>query len=70
MPFGSHPMTNTSTFYLARADECARAARDTKLENVRAQHLQSETVWRGMAARLLHGERLRAAAATQKDEML
>jgi hypothetical protein len=63
-------MTNNSVFYLARADECARAARDTKLENVRAQHLKSETVWRAMAARLLHGEELRAAAAIQKGEML
>jgi hypothetical protein len=60
-------MTNNSTFYLTRADECARAARDTKLENVRAQHLQSETVWRAMAARLLHGERLRTAAIAQKE---
>ena len=63
-------MTNTSAFYLARADECARAARDTKLENVRAQHLQSATVWRGMAARLLHGEQLRAVTAAQKDQTL
>jgi len=62
-------MTNTSIFYLARADESAREARDTSLDNVRVRHLRSETAWRAMAARLLHGERLRvAAAAAKKDE--
>ena len=62
-------MTNTSDFYLVRADACAQAARDTKLENVRAQHLQSETVWRAMAARLLQGEQLRVAAAAEKERI-
>ena len=62
-------MINTSTFYLARADESARAARDTSLDNVRARHLQSETAWRAKTGRLLHGERMRvAAAAAKKDE--
>jgi len=62
-------MTNTKEFYLTRAEACAQAARDTKLENVRAQHLQSESVWRAMVARLLHGEELRVAAATQKGQI-
>jgi hypothetical protein len=62
-------MTNTSQFYLARAAESAREARNTSLDNVRERHLKSETAWRAMAARLLHGERLRlAAAAAKKDE--
>jgi hypothetical protein len=62
-------MTNASAFHLARADESARAARDTSLDNVRARQLQFETVWCAMAARLLYGERLRvAAAAVKKDE--
>lgn len=64
-------MSNTSQFYLARAAESAREARNTSLDNVRARHLESEAVWRAMAARLLHGERLRLAAATvQKEEMV
>jgi hypothetical protein len=61
-------MTNTSAFYLARADESAREARNTSLDNVRERHLQSEAAWRTMAARLLHGERMRLAAAEAKKE--
>jgi len=61
-------LSNTSQFYLARAAESAREARTTSLDNVRARHLESEAVWRAMAARLLHGERLRLAAATAKKD--
>jgi hypothetical protein len=61
-------MINTSTFYLARADESAREARNTSLANVRERHLASESAWRAMAARLLHGERLRVASALLKEE--
>ena len=60
-------MTNTSDFYLVRAEASARAARETKLENVRARHLQSEKVWRAMAARLMQGHRLRMAVSAQRD---
>jgi len=61
-------LSNTSQFYLARAAESAREACNTSLDNVRARHLESEAVWRAMAARLLHGERLRLAAATAKKD--
>lgn len=60
-------MTSTNAFYLARADECAREARTTQLENVRERHLRSEAAWRSMAARLLHGERMLIAAAAMKE---
>jgi hypothetical protein len=63
-------MNNTSTFYLARADECAREARETGLENVRERNLRSEAAWRAMAARLLHGERMRLATAQAKEAAL
>jgi hypothetical protein len=61
-------MTNTSAFYLARADQCARDASDTRLDRVRERHLRSEAAWRAMAARLLHGERLRLATEQAKQE--
>lgn len=61
-------MSHTSAFYLACADECAREASATILENVRERHLRSEAAWRAMAARLLHGERIRLAAAAAKEE--
>lgn len=63
-------MTNTTAFYLARADECALEARNTRLENVRARNLRSEAAWRAMAARLLHGERLRLDSARKVEESL
>jgi len=63
-------MTNTTAFYLARAEECALEARNARLENVRERSLRSETAWRAMAARLLHGERLRLASAREKEESL
>jgi len=61
-------MSNTSAFYLARADQCAREARETRLENVRERHLRSEAAWRAMATRLLHGERMRIAASVARKE--
>jgi len=44
--------------------------RDTRLGNVRERNLRSEAAWRAMAARLLHGERLRLASAREKEEAL
>ena len=54
-------MSNTSDFYLARADECARDAARAQLENVRERHLRSETAWRALAEQLLFADRLRKA---------
>lgn len=54
-------MSNISDFYLARAEDCARDAKDTTLGNVRERCLRAEAAWRGMAEQLLHSERLRLA---------
>jgi hypothetical protein len=58
-------MSVTSDFYLNRAAECAREARETRLENVRERCLRAEAAWMAMADRLLKGEadRLRHMAA-------
>ena len=44
-------MAQTSAFYIERADESAREARDATLENVRERALRSEASWRAMALR-------------------
>ena len=49
-------MSVTSDFYLARAEECARAASSTNLVNVSERYLRSEAAWREMAARILVAE--------------
>ena len=54
-------MSNTSDFYLARADECARDAESAQLDNVRERHLRSEQAWRALAEQLLFADRLRKA---------
>jgi len=56
-------MSLTSDFYLARAAESARDAESTDLANVRERCLRAEAAWQAMATRLLHGEKLREAAA-------
>ncbi len=61
-------MSTNSDYYLARADESARDAKEAKLANVRDRCLRAEAAWRAMAARLLHGERLRDAAAKKRLE--
>jgi hypothetical protein len=58
-------MSVTSDFYLARAEECARDARASSLDNVRDRFLRAENAWRAMADRLSAGERLRTAVVDQ-----
>ncbi len=59
-------MSVTSDFYLNRASECAREARETKLDNVRDRCLRAEAAWRSMADRLLRSESERVRAAAEK----
>lgn len=59
-------MSTTSDFYLSRADECARDAAATKLDNVRERYLRSEAAWRAMADRQIRGEAMRQATADEK----
>jgi hypothetical protein len=59
-------MSVTSDFYLARADECAREAAATSLDNVRERFQRSEVAWRSMADRLTRGEALRAVNVETK----
>jgi len=49
-------MSVSSDFYLARAADCAREARETRLTNVRDRCLRSEAAWRKMAERVLQAE--------------
>ena len=59
-------MSTTSRFYLSQADECARAAAETKLDNVRERNLRSEAAWRSMADRLMRAEEMRDSLAAEK----
>lgn len=59
-------MSATSDFYLARADESARDAASTSLDNVRDRCLRSEAAWRSMAERLMRGETMRDTLAAEK----
>ena len=59
-------MSSTSDFYLARADECARDAAATALENVRERYLRSEAAWRAMADRHIRGETMRKTLEAEK----
>lgn len=61
-------MSATSDFYLARADESARAAAETDLSNVKERALRSEAAWRAMADRLMRGETMRDRLAAEKAE--
>lgn len=59
-------MSATSDFYLNRASECAREARETSLDNVRDRCLRAEAAWRSMADRLLKSETERTRQAAEK----
>jgi hypothetical protein len=59
-------MSVTSDFYLARAAECAQEAEASLLDNVRDRCHRSEAVWRTMADRLTHSEKMRSAEAAAK----
>ena len=58
-------MSVTSDFYLARAEENARDAREAPLENVRQRHLQAEAAWLAMAERLHVAKEHRAKIASK-----
>lgn len=59
-------MSVTSDFYLARAADCAREARETDLSNVRDRCLRSEAAWRTMAERVLRNETSRSRQEAEK----
>ncbi len=59
-------MSITSEFYLARAEESARDAAASLLDNVRDRCLRSEAAWRSMADRLARGEAMRDKLAAEK----
>jgi hypothetical protein len=59
-------MSATSDFCTARADECARDAGATKLDNVKERYLRSEAAWRAMADRHIRGETMRKSLAAEK----
>lgn len=57
-------------FYEARADEAAREAEATSLENVRRRALRSEAAWRDMADRARQVERDRETARIEREERI
>jgi hypothetical protein len=59
-------MSVNSDFYFARAAECAREARETKLDNVRDRCLRAEAAWQAMAERLLRIGEDRSRQAAEK----
>jgi len=59
-------MSISSDFYLARAADCAREAREAKLANVRERCLRSEAAWRKMAERVLLAETNRSRQEAEK----
>ena len=59
-------MSTTSEYYLARADENARDAENTTLDNVRDRCRRSEAAWRLMADRVVRGEVMRDTIAAEK----
>jgi hypothetical protein len=56
----------TSDFYLNRATEAAREAREAVLDNVRERSLRSEAAWLTMAERLTRAEAMRAQQVAEK----
>jgi len=61
-------MSETSKFYLERADQSARDAASTNLSNVRDRCLRSEAAWRLMAERLERTETTRRQAMADRAE--
>lgn len=59
-------MSVTSSFYLARAIDCAREASATDLANVRERCLRSEAAWRAMAERVLRTEASRSKREAER----
>jgi hypothetical protein len=59
-------MSATSDFYLARAAESARDAREAGLGNVRDRNLRAEAAWLAMADRSLKMETERRHQAADK----
>lgn len=58
------PLADTSDIYLARAEACAREARESTLDNVRDRCLRAEQAWRAMAGR---DARMRAVRERQAE---
>lgn len=61
-------MSETSKFYLERAEQSARDAASTNLSNVRDRCLRSEAAWRLMAERLERTETTRRQAMADRAE--
>lgn len=59
-------MSATSEFYLERANECARDAEASLLDNVRDRCRRSEAAWRSMAERVMRGEEMRDTLLAEK----
>ena len=59
-------MSATSDFYFARAEESARDAGASELDNVRDRCLRSEAAWRAMAEKMLKNEERRDQLAAAK----
>lgn len=63
-------MGTNHEFYLIRAEEAAKEAAGTALNNVRDRALRSEAAWRDMADRALTIEREREVARREREERI
>ena len=61
-------MSQTFSFYQARAQEAGRDAKAATLDNVRERALRSEKTWRALADQAQRVEKSRAKAANDKLE--
>jgi hypothetical protein len=60
---------STLEFYLIRAEQCAKDAEETGLDNVRDRNLRARDAWLLMADKLERTNESRAEAAALKAEM-
>ncbi|MDE8652989.1 hypothetical protein [Novosphingobium album (ex Liu et al. 2023)] len=58
--------TSNSDIFLDRAEQCARQAEDSELDNVRDRWLRSEAAWREMADRASRVKHERDKLAAEK----
>ncbi|BAK67767.1 MULTISPECIES: hypothetical protein [Sphingobium] len=63
-------MSATVDFYLSRAAESAKAARESDLVNVKERCLRAEAAWQAMADRLIRVEAQKQHDALEKERRL
>jgi hypothetical protein len=62
-------LSQQSTFYLARAADERQKSSESKLANVRENHLRAAAAWDALAARSVKADRMREAEEVRKAEV-